>query len=60
MNHSLVFIIPPANEVWGGVYWNHLVRLSVHLSIDALCPEFISKTAGHISFKLYAHLLYIM
>ena len=28
------FIIPPPNEVGGGVYWIHLVRLSVSLSVD--------------------------
>ena len=27
-------IIPPPNEVGGGVYWIHLVRLSVRLSVD--------------------------
>jgi hypothetical protein len=51
----LDFIIPPANEVWG-VYWNNLVRLSV----DAICPEFISNTTIQISFKLYAYLSYII
>ena len=30
---SYIFI-PPPNEVWGGVYWIHLVRLSVCLSVD--------------------------
>ena len=27
-------VIPPPNEVGGGVYWIHLVRLSVRLSVD--------------------------
>ena len=31
-----VFIIPPPNEVGGGVYWIHLVRPSVRLSV---CPS---------------------
>jgi hypothetical protein len=26
----------------------------------AICPEFISNTAEQISFKLYAHLSYVM
>ena len=32
----LAFIIPPPNEVGGGVYWIHLVRPSVRLSV---CPS---------------------
>ena len=31
-----IFIIPPPNEVGGGVYWIHLVRPSVRLSV---CPS---------------------
>ena len=31
-----VFFIPPPNEVGGGVYWIHLVRPSVRLSV---CPS---------------------
>ena len=27
-------VIPPPNEVGGGVYWIHLVRPSVRLSVD--------------------------
>ena len=33
--HVRQFIfIPPPNEVGGGVYWIHLVRPSVRLSVD--------------------------
>ena len=32
----VVFFIPPPNEVGGGVYWIHLVRPSVRLSV---CPS---------------------
>ena len=28
-------VIPPATKLGGGVYWNHPVRLSVRLSVDA-------------------------
>ena len=31
---SLSLFIPPPNEVGGEVYWIHLVRLSVRLSVD--------------------------
>ena len=34
--HHKCFIIPPPNEVGGGVYWIHLVRPSVRLSV---CPS---------------------
>ena len=36
MVHIWPIIIPPPNEVGGGVYWIHLVRLSVRLSV---CPS---------------------
>ena len=32
-DHMWPFIIPPPNEVGGGVYWIHLVRPSVRLSV---------------------------
>jgi hypothetical protein len=54
-----IFSIPFRKQSLG-VYWNHLVRLSIHLSVDAICPEFICNTAEQISFKLYACLTYIM
>ena len=31
---TICFIIPPPNEVVGGVYWFHHVRLSVRPSVD--------------------------
>ena len=36
LNYRLKYsvVIPPPNEVGGGVYWIHLVRLSVCLSVD--------------------------
>ena len=34
------FVIPPRNEVRGGVYWNHPVRPSVRLSVClSVCPS---------------------
>ena len=33
---ELHIFIPPPNEVGGGVYWIHLVRLSVRLSVDGM------------------------
>ena len=36
VSHNVNFIIPPPNEVGGGVYWIHLVRPSVRLSV---CPS---------------------
>ena len=37
---DFAFVIPPPNEVGGGVYWIHLVRpsvrLSVRLSVDGM------------------------
>ena len=32
--YGISVFIPPPNEVGGGVYWIHLVRLSVCLSVD--------------------------
>ena len=34
MSFGGILIIPPPNEVGGGVYWIHLVRPSVRLSVD--------------------------
>ena len=32
----------PRNEVRGGVYWNHPVRLSVRLSVDTRLGKMVS------------------
>jgi hypothetical protein len=59
----LVFYYTPANEVGGysfaGVGYTG-VTLSVRLSEDAICPEFISNTTEQISLKLKEYLTYIM
>ena len=36
------FIIPPPNEVGGGVYWIHLVRPSVRPSVRLSVDDMVS------------------
>jgi hypothetical protein len=48
-----LFYIPQTKWGYTGI------TLSVRLSVDAICQEFISNTTEHISFKLYAYVSYI-
>ena len=40
---ALIGHYTPRNEVRGGVYWNHPVRPSVRLSVDARLGKMVSR-----------------
>ena len=58
-----VLIIPPPNEVGGGVYWIHLVRLSVcpsvRLSVDDMVFRSISQVCFGISISNFICMLMV-